>query len=46
MPVLAQGPLAGEGLATSTGKACTVPLGGTRQENLPVASGLLALLKH
>lgn len=44
IPVLAHGPLAGEGLAKSMGKACTVPLGGTRHENLPVASGLVTLL--
>ena len=43
MPVLAQGPLAGEGLAASAGWACTVPPGGTLHENLPVASGPLSL---
>ena len=44
IPVLAHGPLAGEGLAACSAEcAGMVPLGGTRHENLPVASGPLSL---
>lgn len=46
MPVFAHGPLAGEGVAASTGKAFMVSPGGTLHENLPVASGFVSLQKH